>query len=66
MGVVPPPLEFILQLIFCSPNLVDPDFILEIEVYCSIASEDFASKSSTPVKMLKKLRHKVWRSVFTI
>lgn len=46
-----------------SSELVDPDFTLEIEVYCSLPAEDSAVKSSsTPIKMLKKFRHKVRHS----
>lgn len=49
------PLSFILH----SPGLVSPDFALEIEVYCSVPTEDATAKPSTPIKVLKKLRHKV-------
>ena len=42
-----------------SPDQVEPSFTLEIEVYCSVPVEDSASKPSTPIKMLKRLKHKV-------
>jgi len=37
--------------------MVGPDFVLEVEVYCSVPAEDPPiSKLSTPIKMFKKLR----------
>jgi len=40
--------------------MVGPDFVLEVEVYCSVPAEDPpSSKPSTPIKMFKKLRSKV-------
>jgi len=41
------------------PEKVGPDFVLEVEVYCSVLAEDPpSSKPSTPIKMFKKLRSK--------
>ncbi len=42
-----------------SPDFVESNFTLEIEVYCSVPVEDLSSKPSTPIKMLKRLKHKV-------
>ena len=42
-----------------SPEGVDHNFKLEVEVYCSLPSDDNSGKVSTPIKMLKKLRQKV-------
>ena len=41
-----------------SPDKVDADFTLEVEVYCSLPPEEPTthSKPSTPIKMLKRLR----------
>ncbi len=43
---------------FLSPEMVGPDFSLEVEVYCSVPVEEISAKSSTPIRMLKKLRSK--------
>ena len=41
------------------PEKVDTDFVLDIEVYSSLPPDDStASKISTPIKMIKKLRTK--------
>ena len=42
-----------------SPDRVDRDFTLEVEVYCSVPTEEMPSKPSTPIKMLKKFRSRV-------
>ena len=45
-----------------SPQPVDPDFVLKVEVYCSVPATEFHSsslsvgKTSTPIKMLRKIR----------
>ena len=38
---------------------MDQNFKLEVEVYCSMPADDSSGKASTPIRMLKKLRHKV-------
>ncbi len=50
------------QILPLSPELVDADFTLEVELYCSLPADDLSAKSSTPIKMLKKLRHRVCRT----
>lgn len=40
------------------PEKVDTSFVLDIEVYSSLPPDDTASKVSTPIKMIKKLRTK--------
>lgn len=42
-----------------SQEPVDQSFNLEVEIYCSQPADDSTGKVSTPIKMLKKLRHKV-------
>ena len=38
-----------------SPEKVGPEFVLEVEVYCSVPADDPpSSKPSTPIKMLRK------------
>ena len=47
-----------------SPERVERDFTLEVEVYCSVPVEESSSKPSTPIKMLKKLRSRVgWKAI---
>ena len=49
----------LISLIGYSPDTVDENFNFEVEVYCSLPAEDSSGKVSTPIKILKKLRHKV-------
>ena len=47
-----------------SPERVERDFTLEVEVYRSVPVEETSSKPSTPIKMLKKLRSRVsWKVI---
>ena len=54
-----------ISLPISSPETVDENFSFEVEVYCSLPADDGSGKVSTPIKMLKRLRHKVQRHLHT-
>ena len=58
-------INLFIYVFVCSPELVDPDFNLEIEVYCSLPPEEPVTKTSTPIKMLRKLKNRVRKRLQT-